>query len=161
MKKLLAVLFLYISLLGFAQEMPYSMGSAPKSKSENFSTKEVEKMAILKECKFIDENNRIEQDICLKDVLTKKILDRLPEFNNIADSVQLSVAEIKLQFIMDKDGNVKKIKSMSGGNAYLGRFVEKVFEEFKETIEFEPAKKEGSNVNIFVHLPIRYSRKGE
>ncbi|SMC35866.1 hypothetical protein [Moheibacter sediminis] len=167
MKKLFTALCFAISLGGFSQESQiWSIPTSPAApakiiKSDNFTAREVDKMVVLKECQKTDENNKNDLQRCMAEILKSRIEESYSEFDGKADSLQIQDAMMKLQFVLDKNEKVNDIKTVSGGNSHFSEFVKKVFEEMKETIEFESAQIGGEKVNLVFQLPVKYLRNRE
>ncbi|MFA7686336.1 MAG: hypothetical protein WCY25_00565 [Moheibacter sp.] len=163
MKKLLLFIVWIFPVLSFSQEnkiwrSPVPVPPAIRPAPDKFTARQVDKMAVLKECEKVEESNKTQLQKCLADELKHKIYDRFIEFDQVADSLQLDKAVMKLQFVLGKDGKVGQVKTMSGGNIHLTGFVEKIFEEIKETIEFRPAQVDGQSVDLVFQLPVVYER---
>lgn len=163
MKKLLLFAVWIFPVLSFSQENKIWRSSVPvppeiRPTPDKFTARQIDKMAVLKECETVEESDKSQLQKCLADELKSRISDRFTEFDQVADSLQLDKAVMKLQFVLDKDGKVNQVQTMRGGNIHLAAFVEKIFEEIKETIEFQPAQVDGENVNLVFQLPVIYER---
>jgi len=168
MKKLFCLLLLFIVIVAFSQENGETIeisleetknAVTPKPFPLPFTARSVEKMAILKECESVDQNNKPKQQECLANELQNKILAKFPEFDEIADSLEIETAITKLQFVLDKNGRIREITATKGGNEHLSEFVIKVMNEMKNSLEFKPAQIQGKNVDMVFQLPLKYNRK--
>lgn len=170
MKKItFTTLFLLSSIFIFSQQnenviersIDETSHDIPPKPSLHFTSREVDKMVILKECTSADSNNKIELQKCIAGELMNRISQRFSEFDKIADSLQINEATAKIKFVFDKNRKLDKIQSMTGGNPNLAKFVKSVFDEIKETIEFEPAQIKGEKVDLVFQLPVKYVRVRE
>ncbi|NLN33795.1 MAG: hypothetical protein GX159_09425 [Flavobacteriaceae bacterium] len=166
MKNLLTILCLIASLFAYTQEREVWGTEVPKSldkkpHSGRYTPREVEKMAILKECKSVDENNKSELQLCLADEFRNKISQKFSEFDKIADGLQLSESTIKIFFVLSKEGEIKDIKTYDFGSKELSAFCAEALENLNSKIQFEPAQIDGEKVDLVFQLPVKYIRNRE
>lgn len=167
MKKLFCLLLLLRVIVTFSQENGETIEISleetknvvtPKPLPLPFTSRSVEKMAILKECESVDNDNKPKQQECLANELQNKILAKFPEFDEVADSLEIGTAITKLQFVLDKNGKIREIITTKGGNEHLSEFVIKLMNEIKNLLEFKPAQVQGNNVDMIFQLPLKYNR---
>ncbi|WP_299105339.1 energy transducer TonB [uncultured Tenacibaculum sp.] len=146
-----------------ANESPITKGLAFKTNIEDLKNKlsaeevrkaskfsEVDKIPSFSACKKTKKGERVD---CFNEEMMKHIQKY---FHYPSKAVQESIqGEVWVRFIIDKDGNVKNIKTLGPKNGeILNHVAQNVVHKLPQ---FAPAKKNGSRVAVKYGFPITFS----
>ena len=97
---------------------------------------------------------------CLNDKLSRELADNL-NVNALEDQAD---AVVKMQFIIDKNGEITQIKSATATNQNLGNEAKKALEKINKNIKrkgkkIKPAQYEdGSEADLIFSIPVRFQQ---
>lgn len=133
---------------------------APK-KTEYFA-RDVTKMAIFPGCEKF-ENDKNKAQLCIAEKLQNELSTQLDGFKQKAERFQIREAKARLQFIVNKKGEIVDIQAMRGGNAELNKESKEALERIARKMvqqkrHIQPAKfSDGTPVNIVLAIPIQFN----
>ncbi len=159
MKKILSAFTCLVIGTGVLLAQKTELDKLPvEALSDNWTAKEVGYMAVFPGCEKIDVNDKAALQRCLSKEINQLLGDKLYSFTDKMESMGITTAVAKLQFVIDKDGKIVQVKQMSGGNQELGEASEKALNEIAMEIEkIQPAAlNDGKPINLFFQLPVKY-----
>lgn len=166
MKNTYTLLLLFTAFQLFAQKTSeidkYPVDVKVKA-ADNFTARQVSKMAIFPGCENFTGTDKAELQKCFSQNITNLLSAKLEYFTTKMTELKINSAASKLQFVVSKDGKLIQIQAMSGGNTELGVASEKAMKEIAEEIAaIRPALLEdGSPVNLVFQLPVRFQIEQE
>lgn len=158
MKNYLLVLFL-LFVFNLNAQKTNSLDKFPAEISgANFTAREVSHMAIFPGCEKHDVNDKKILQSCLAKELNILLAEKLSDFADEFDKKGFTSASAKLQFVIDKSGEIIQIKAMEGGQKDLSKEAEIAMNNIAKNIKkIQPATLEdGSPVNLVFQLPVKF-----
>ncbi len=119
-------------------------------------------MAIFPGCESESKKGNDALTKCMSDKISKELGYELSDFAETAQRNNINSANAKMQFIVNKNGEISQVKSMSGSNQYLGKEAKSALERINKQIlrkgkKITPAKLEdGSDANLLFSIPVKF-----
>lgn len=126
-----------------------------------FKARDVKFMAVYPGCEKLRNDKTALQD-CMSKNLNKELSNQLNDFSEFAVTNNISEANAKLLFVVDKNGRIVQVEAIKGGNQNLSAESKKALERISEKLirkgkYIEPAKlNDGTEVNIQLSIPIKF-----
>lgn len=135
--------------------------TAPEEEKTTYNAREVSMMAVFPGCEKFSSNKEKSRE-CFAKKLQDELSIQLNDFGEVAEAKNIRQAVAKLQFVVDKSGEIIQIKSMNGGNAELSKESKEALERIaKRFIQkgklIQPAKlDDGTPVNLIFTIPVKF-----
>ncbi|RRT93796.1 hypothetical protein [Empedobacter falsenii] len=119
-------------------------------------------MAIYPGCESESKKGNAALTKCMSDKISKELGGELSDFAETASLKNLGTAVAKMQFIVNKNGEISQVKPLSGSNQDLGKEAKSALERINKQIlrkgkKITPAKLEdGSDANLIFSIPVRF-----
>lgn len=119
-------------------------------------------MAIYPGCESESKKGNAALTKCMSDKISKELGGELSDFAETASQKNLNSAVAKMQFIVNKNGEISQVKPLSGSNQDLGKEAKSALERINKQIlrkgkKITPAKLEdGSDANLIFSIPVRF-----
>ena len=119
-------------------------------------------MAIYPGCESESKKGNAALTKCMSDKISKELGGELSDFAETASQKNLGTAVAKMQFIVNKNGEISQVKPLSGSNQDLGKEAKSALERINKQIlrkgkKITPAKLEdGSDANLIFSIPVRF-----
>lgn len=99
---------------------------------------------------------------CMSDKLSAALSYNMDDYAAIAERENVSAAAAKMQFIVNRNGEITEIKSANGSDATLGKEAKKALEKINQDLKrkgnkIKPAKfEDGSDADLIFSIPVRF-----
>ena len=119
-------------------------------------------MAIYPGCESESKKGNAALTKCMSDKISKELGGELSDFAETASRNNIGSAVAKMQFIVNKNGEISQVKPLSGSNQDLGKEAKSALERINKQIlrkgkKITPAKLEdGSDANLIFSIPVRF-----
>ncbi len=119
-------------------------------------------MAIYPGCESESKKGNAALTKCMSDKISKELGSELSDFAENASRNNLNSAVAKMQFIVNKNGEISQVKPLSGSNQDLGKEAKSALERINKQIlrkgkKITPAKLEdGSDANLIFSIPVKF-----
>lgn len=119
-------------------------------------------MAIYPGCENESKKGNTALTKCMSDKISKELGYELSDFGETASRNNLSTAVAKMQFVVNKNGEISQVKPLSGSNQDLGKEAKSALERINKQIlrkgkKITPAKLEdGSDANLIFSIPVKF-----
>lgn len=119
-------------------------------------------MAIYPGCENENKKGNAALTKCMSDKISKELGSELSDFAENASRNNLNSAVAKMQFIVNKNGEISQVKPLSGSNQDLGKEAKSALERINKQIlrkgkKITPAKLEdGSDANLIFSIPVKF-----
>lgn len=119
-------------------------------------------MAIYPGCESESKKGNAALTKCMSDKISKELGGELSDFGETASRNNLSTAVAKMQFVVNKNGEISQVKPLSGSNQDLGKEAKSALERINKQIlrkgkKITPAKLEdGSDANLIFSIPVKF-----
>ncbi|CAM3342322.1 energy transducer TonB [Empedobacter stercoris] len=119
-------------------------------------------MAIYPGCENESKKGNAALTKCMSDKISKELGYELSDFGETASRNNLSTAVAKMQFVVNKNGEISQVKPLSGSNQDLGKEAKSALERINKQIlrkgkKITPAKLEdGSDANLIFSIPVKF-----
>ncbi|HAD80133.1 energy transducer TonB [Empedobacter falsenii] len=119
-------------------------------------------MAIYPGCESESKKGNAALTKCMSDKISKELGGELSDFSETASRNNIGSAVAKMQFIVNKNGEISQVKPLSGSNQDLGKEAKSALERINKQIlrkgkKITPAKLEdGSDANLIFSIPVRF-----
>lgn len=134
----------------------------PKKPDVAITAKNAAVMAIYPGCENESKKGNAALTKCMSDKISKELGYELSDFGETASRNNLSSAVAKMQFIVNKSGEISQVKSLSGSNQDLGKEAKSALERINKQLlrkgkKITPAKLEdGANANLIFSIPVKF-----
>lgn len=134
----------------------------PKKPDVAISAKNAAVMAIYPGCESESKKGNAALTKCMSDKISKELGGELSDFAETASRNNIGSAVAKMQFIVNKNGEISQVKPLSGSNQDLGKEAKSALERINKQIlrkgkKITPAKLEdGSDANLIFSIPVRF-----
>ncbi len=119
-------------------------------------------MAIYPGCESESKKGNAALTKCMSDKISKELGGELSDFAETASRNNIGSAVAKMQFIVNKNGEISQVKPLSGSNQDLGKEAKSALERINKQIlrrgkKITPAKLEdGSEANLIFSIPVKF-----
>lgn len=119
-------------------------------------------MAIYPGCESESKKGNAALTKCMSDKISRELGSELTDFAETASRNNLGTAVAKMQFIVNKNGEISQVKPLSGSNQDLGKEAKSALERINKQIlrkgkKITPAKLEdGSDANLIFSIPVKF-----
>ena len=119
-------------------------------------------MAIYPGCENESKKGNAALTKCMSDKISKELGGELSDFAETASRNNIGLAVAKMQFIVNKNGEISQVKPLSGSNQDLGKEAKSALERINKQIlrkgkKITPAKLEdGSDANLIFSIPVKF-----
>lgn len=119
-------------------------------------------MAIYPGCESESKKGNPALTKCMSDKISKELGNELTDFAETASRNNIGSAVAKMQFIVNKNGEISQVKPLSGSNQDLGKEAKSALERINKQIlrkgkKITPAKLEdGSDANLIFSIPVKF-----
>lgn len=134
----------------------------PKKPDVAITAKNAAVMAIYPGCESESKKGNAALTKCMSDKISKELGGELSDFAETASRNNIGSAVAKMQFIVNKNGEISQVKPLSGSNQDLGKEAKSALERINKQIlrkgkKITPAKLEdGSDANLIFSIPVRF-----
>jgi len=124
--------------------------------------KQASVMAIYPGCESESKKGNAALTKCMSDKISKELGSELSDFAETATRNNLSSAVAKMQFIVNKNGEISQVKPLNGSHQDLGKEAKSALERINKQIlrkgkKITPAKLEdGSDANLIFSIPVKF-----
>lgn len=139
---------------------------APQAPPVNYTARQVKDMAIYPGCdKFKGDKEGLQR--CMQQKLNLELIDQLSDFAQVMSDAGETKAVTRVQFVIDKNGNITQIKAVEGNGPVINKKLavesEKAMQRISKRLSsgrksIEPAKlDDGTPANVIIILPVNYN----
>ncbi|WP_282629098.1 energy transducer TonB [Empedobacter sedimenti] len=119
-------------------------------------------MAIYPGCESESKKGNEALTKCMSDKISKELGSELSDFAETASRNNISSAVAKMQFVINKNGEISQVKSLNGSNQDLGKEAKSALERINKQIarkgkKITPAKgQDGTDANLLFSIPVKF-----
>ena len=119
-------------------------------------------MAIYPGCESESKKGNEALTKCMSDKISKELGSELSDFAETASRNNISSAAAKMQFVINKNGEISQVKSLNGSNQDLGKEAKSALERINKQIarkgkKITPAKgQDGTDANLLFSIPVKF-----
>lgn len=119
-------------------------------------------MAIYPGCESESKKGNEALTKCMSDKISKELSYELADFAETAAKNNVNVAAAKMQFIVNKNGEISQVKPLSGSQQDLGKEAKSALERINKQFvrkgkKIKPAQLEdGSEANLIFSIPVKF-----
>ncbi|WP_313581775.1 hypothetical protein [Chishuiella sp.] len=119
-------------------------------------------MAIYPGCESESKKGNEALTKCMSDKISKELSYELADFAETAAKNNVNVAAAKMQFIVNKNGEISQVKPLSGSQQDLGKEAKSALERINKQLvrkgkKIKPAQLEdGSEANLIFSIPVKF-----
>ncbi|HEY4538577.1 MAG TPA: hypothetical protein VIG94_01055 [Faecalibacter sp.] len=101
---------------------------------------------------------------CMSDRLSNELSYNLDDFATIAERENVQTAAAKMQFIVNRHGEITQVKSANGSHETLGKEAKKALERINASMKrkgqkIKPAQRaDGSEADLIFSIPVRFQQ---
>ena len=136
----------------------------PEIVKKPISTRDAKVMAIFPGCEKEASKGNDALTKCLSDKLSSELSNNMDDYAAIAERENKAQAVAKMNFIINKKGEITQVKPVNGSDASLGKEAKKALEKInKELIRkgknIKPAKyDDGTDADLIFTIPVRFEQ---
>lgn len=126
------------------------------------TTRNAAVMAIYPGCESESKKGNDALTKCMSEKISKELGYELSDFAETASKNNMTSAAAKMQFIINTNGEISQVKSLSGSNQDLGKEAKIALERINKQIlrkgkKITPAKlQDGSDANLIFSIPVKF-----
>ena len=149
-------------LFAFCSDLQTPKTPDPVKPDVAITAKNAAVMAIYPGCESESKKGNAALTKCMSDKISKELGGELSDFAETASRNNIGSAVAKMQFIVNKNGEISQVKPLSGSNQDLGKEAKSALERINKQIlrkgkKITPAKLEdGSDANLIFSIPVRF-----
>lgn len=138
---------------------------APEAPRKAISTKHAKVMAIYPGCEKEVKKGNDALTKCLSEKLSSDLASNLEHYASIAQRENVTKAMAKMQFIIDKNGEITRINPASGSDKALGKEAAKALEQINARLkrrgnQIKPAQhQDGTDADLIFSIPVRFQQE--
>jgi periplasmic protein TonB len=126
------------------------------------SARQASVMAIYPGCESESKKGNDALTKCMSDKISKELGYELSDFAETAQRNNINTANAKMQFVINKSGEISQVKPLNGSNQDLGKEAKSALERINKQIlrkgkKITPAKlQDGSDANLLFSIPVKF-----
>ena len=136
----------------------------PEVAKKAITTKSAKVMAIYPGCEKEIKNGNDALTKCLSDKLSNELSYNMDDFAAIAERENKTNAVAKMQFIINRNGEITQVKSANGSDVSLGKEAKKALEKINKDLQrkgkkIKPAKyQDDTDADLIFSIPVRFQQ---
>ncbi|RLZ08710.1 energy transducer TonB [Faecalibacter macacae] len=137
---------------------------APEVVKKAITTKSAKVMAIYPGCEKEAKNGNEALTKCLSDKLSNELSYNMDDYAAIAERENKTNAVAKMQFIINRNGEITQVKSANGSDVSLGKEAKKALEKINKDLQrkgkkIKPAKyQDDTDADLIFSIPVRFQQ---
>lgn len=137
---------------------------APEVLKKAITTKNAKVMAIYPGCEKEIKNGNDALTKCLSDKLSNELSYNMDDYAAIAERENKTNAVAKMQFIINRNGEITQVKPANGSDISLGKEAKKALEKINKDLQrkgkkIKPAKyQDDTDADLIFSIPVRFQQ---